>query len=165
MYKGNSLFFKNWFTCGILYVNDLLTDEGNFKSLADFKDCIKNKSNWLCEFNILSSVFKLLCRKFDFSNCKFINMQNNNHFNFYSGYENVLGQRCSFFYENLINKKFIKPCYQTVLQKEYNIDSIDWKYIYKCKLLDISDKRLAEFNYKLLNNILCNNVYLSKWIE
>lgn len=32
--------------------------------------------------------------------------------------------------------------------------------IYRCKILDISDKRLAEFNYKLLNNVLCNNVYL-----
>ena len=163
LYKGNSLFFKNWITCGILYVNDLLNDEGNFKSLLDFKDCINNKSNWICEFKILSSVFKPLCRKFDFSNCKFTNIQNNNYFNFHSGYENVLGQRCSFFYENLVNKKFTKPCYQTVLQKEYDIDSVDWKYIYKCKLSDISDKRLAEFNYKVLNNILCNNVYLSKW--
>lgn len=48
-----------------------------------------------------------------------------------------------FFNENLVNKKLTKPCYQTVLQKEYNIDSVDGKYIYKCKLLDISYKRLA----------------------
>lgn len=27
----------------------------------------------------------------------------------------------------------------------------------------MSDKKPAEFNYKLLNNIFCNNVYLSKW--
>lgn len=105
LYKGNSLFFLNWITCGILYVNDLLNDGGNFKSLSDFKDCIKNKSNWIREFKILSSVFKPLSRKFDFSNCKFTNMQNNNYFNFYSGYKNVFGQRCSFFYENLVNKK------------------------------------------------------------
>lgn len=90
-------------------------------------------------------------------------MQKNYYFNFYSGNENVLGQRCSFFYENLINKNFTKPCYQTVLQKEYDIDSVDWKYIYKCKLSDISDKRLAEFNYKVLITIFCINVYLSKW--
>ena len=27
----------------------------------------------------------------------------------------------------------------------------------------ISDKNVAEFNYKLLNNLLCNGYYLSKW--
>lgn len=27
----------------------------------------------------------------------------------------------------------------------------------------MEDKKIAEFNYKLLNNILCNNLYLSKW--
>ena len=37
------------------------------------------------------------------------------------------------------------------------------KLIYTCKLTGIEDKKIAEFNYKLLNNILCNNLYLSKW--
>ena len=34
---------------------------------------------------------------------------------------------------------------------------------YTCKLTDIDDKKIAEFNYKLLNNIFCNYLYLSKW--
>lgn len=55
-------------------------------------------------------------------------MQNNDHFKFYTGHKNVLGQKCSFFHENLVNKKNIKPCYQTVLQMEYISDSVHWKY-------------------------------------
>lgn len=102
LYEGNSQFKKKWNICEILYVNDLLNDEGNFKSLVDYKDCVKNKPNWIFKFEILSSVFKPLGRTFDFSNCKFSNMQNNNYF--YLGYENVLGQRCSFFYDNLVNR-------------------------------------------------------------
>ena len=27
----------------------------------------------------------------------------------------------------------------------------------------VEDSQLADFNYRLLNNILCNNAYLSKW--
>lgn len=50
------IFFKNWITCGILYVNDLLNDEGHFKFLSDFKKCMNNKSNWIFEFKISSSV-------------------------------------------------------------------------------------------------------------
>lgn len=110
-------------------------------------------------------MFKPLCRKYDFSYCKYVNVRNDTSFSFYTKYANVIDQRCNFFYRNLVDKKFCKPCYQTVLKNEFNVDSTEWKYIYRCKILDMSDKNLAEFNYiyKLLNNILCNNVYLSKW--
>lgn len=32
-----------------------------------------------------------------------------------------------------------------------------------CKILEVEDKQLSDFNYRLLNNILCNNAYLCKW--
>ena len=28
----------------------------------------------------------------------------------------------------------------------------------------MDDRKLAEFNYKIINNILINNAYLSKWV-
>ena len=62
-------------------------------------------------------------------------------------------------------KKFQKPCYQTYLSKELNMNSnCSWNKIYTCKLTDIEDKKIAEFNNNFLsNNILCNDLYLSKW--
>lgn len=55
MYKGNSLgFFLKWVTCGNLHAKDLLNEEGKLKSLSDFSNCIKNKSNWKCESKISS---------------------------------------------------------------------------------------------------------------
>lgn len=52
MYKGNSLGFLKldnmWnYTC-----QNLLNEEGILKSLSDFSNCIKYKSNWICEFKI-----------------------------------------------------------------------------------------------------------------
>lgn len=38
-----------------------------------------------------------------------------------------------------------------------------WKSIYTQKIKNTKDKALAEFNYKLLNNLLCNNLLVSKW--
>ena len=35
--------------------------------------------------------------------------------------------------------------------------------IYTCKMTYIEDQKNAEFNYKLLNKILCKNLYFSKW--
>ena len=67
-----------------------------------------------------------------------------------------------FFHKKLLSKKNIKPCYQTVLRRKLNIKQAYWKQIYQCKICDMPDKRLAEFNYKLLNNILCNKAFLGK---
>ena len=64
-YKGNTLFFKNRVTCGVLHVKNLFNENGNFKALKEYTN-IENKSKWLCEYKILSSVFKPLCRKYDF---------------------------------------------------------------------------------------------------
>lgn len=50
---------------------------------------------------------------------------------FYIGYANVIDQRCIFFYRNQI---FCKPCYQTLLNKEFNVGPLEWKYTHICKL-------------------------------
>ena len=42
---------------GILYVKDLFKDNGQFKTLQDFSDVLRRKSNWLCEYKILKTVF------------------------------------------------------------------------------------------------------------
>lgn len=54
MYKGDTLFHEKLITCGILRENDYLNEEGTFKSLSNFSNCIENKSEWLCEFRIRS---------------------------------------------------------------------------------------------------------------
>ena len=64
-----------------------------------------------------------------------------------------------FFYEMLVSRKFIKSWYKTVLRRELNIEQTQWKHIYQCKIYEMPDKSVAEFNYKLLNKILCNKEF------
>jgi len=127
---------------------------------------IKRKSNWLCEYKTLLSVIKPLCKKYDFTNVKYLNIKNERKFHFATGVSCLNNKKCQFFYKNLIHKKFVKPCYQTKLSQEFAIpvnDSNLWKNIYSRK--DINDNKIAEFNYKMLHNIPCNNAYLSKWLR
>lgn len=64
----------------------------------------------------------------------------------------------------MIKRKFQAPCTQSILEKEFKLESKNvWKSIYTQKNKNIKDKALAEFNYKLLNNLLCNNLLVSKW--
>ena len=51
-----------------------------------------------------------------------------------------------------------------MLSKELNIlDKDTWKNVYSTKIKLIPDPIVSEFNYKLLNNLLNNNYFLSKW--
>lgn len=85
-------------------------------------------------------------------------------FNFPLTYYNLTGKSRNFFYKNFIEKKIGKPCFQSILCKEFEIyDEKSWKNIQEYKIKVIKDKYVAEFSYKLLNNILCNSVYVSKW--
>ena len=102
-YKGNTLFFKNWVTCGVLHVKNLLNENGNFKTLEEYRN-IENKSNWLCEYKVLSTVFNPLCRKYDFSNSEFINLHYRD--NFSNGYTSVVDKRCIFFVTKSLSVEF-----------------------------------------------------------
>ena len=163
-YKNKVLFFENWVKGQILYVKDLFDAQGNFKILDDFADAVITKTNWLCEYHILKNVFCKLKRQFDFSNAIYSNIKHNMIFNFQSGRHTVEGKRCKFFYDLLLQKKVQRPCYQNIMSKNFNIsDRILWKNVYQTKLKFIDDPLVSEFNYKLLNNLLSNNLFLSKW--
>ena len=163
-YKNKVLFFENWVKGQILYVKDLFDAQGNFKILDDFADAVITKTNWLCEYYILRNVFCKLKRQFDFSNAIYSNIKHNMIFNFQSGRHTVEGKRCKFFYDFLLQKKVQRPCYQNIMSKNFNIsDRILWENVYQTKLKFIDDPLVSEFNYKLLNNLLSNNLFLSKW--
>ena len=163
-YRNKTLFFENWSKGGILYVKDLFDIDGNFKTLEEFSDSVLTKNNWLCEYYILKNVFSKLMRNFDLSNSQFTNIKNNMIFNLQSGKHLIIGKKCNFFYNMLLQRKIQKPCYQNILKKDFNItDKTVWRNIYHTKIKLTDDPIVSEFNYKLLNNLLCNKLFLSKW--
>ena len=163
-YKGKSLCYTKWIKKGILYVKDIFDENGNFRTLEYLSTMLTCKANWLCEYHTLFNIFRKFVRKFDFSNAKYINIKMIHAFLFHNAFHPINNQKCKFFYENLLKKKFQKPIYQSVLSKEFHIEDRKlWQNIYCSKIKDIFDKSVAEFNYKLLNNILNNNYMVSKW--
>ncbi len=51
---------------------------------------------------------------------------------------------------------------EEVWEREFNID-IKWQDIYMTKVWKITDKKLAEFNYKLICNIISTRSLISRW--
>lgn len=55
---------------------------------------------------------------------------------------------------------------QFELEKEFKLESKNvMKSIHTQKIKNTKDKTLAEFNYKRLNSLLCNNLLVGKWNE
>ena len=124
---------------------------------------LKVKKNWLCEYIQLKKSMRAVNSKFNFENIEYINIKEKQGFLFKTGYVRLSNINCRFLYDNLLSMKFQKPCYQSFLSNELNVSKESWEKIYRYKILDIIDKNVADFNYRLLNNLLVNNLYLSKW--
>ena len=48
------------------------------------------------------------------------------------------------------------------MSRTLNIERSSWTSINSLKIKHIFYKKVAEFNFKLLNNLLCNNIFLRK---
>ena len=55
-----TMFWKTWFELGIYYVRDLLSDNGKFLSLDEFKEKFGLKVNYLQYFQIAAAIQSLL---------------------------------------------------------------------------------------------------------
>ena len=161
----HSLFFANWAKVGILYVKDLFNQEGKFHDIEYFSDVIKNKSNWICEYNVLKKTFKHLEKIQNMTKCKFINITNNKKF-LLNNKENLYPYelKCKTLYKIFIAKKFVKPYYERKWTKIFNLNFQEYRMlIYSSKIIKLKDKQLSEFNFKILHNLLNNNKSVSMW--
>ena len=105
-----------------------------------------------------------MVRKFNCEMSKYVHIRSDMTFLFHGAYGDIKDKKCKFFYEILIRKKFHVPCYQRSIAQTFDLhEKRIWNSIYFHKIENVVDKNIAEFNYKLLNNLLCNNYYLSKW--
>ena len=160
--KGKTLFLPNWIKSGFRYIRDLYNHNGDLKSSEEVLEQLIDRRNWICEFKLLKQVLKHAIDKIQKEMFVMPRINNKYTFNFRTGYYCFLDQKCSFFYKNLLDKKFQSPIHQSSLSREFDINKLDWSNIYSCKISSFSDKKISEFNYKLLNNILCNNHFLAK---
>ena len=161
-YKGKSLLFENWSRSGLRYVSDIV-DQNGLKHLEWFYDTLRVKNNILCKYKIMLHIFKHVMKVFSFQDIIYQNVKMTSKFDFISRKCVDISEITSkFLYEMFVRKKFHIPIYQSFLSRTLNIERSSWTSIYSCKIKQIFDKKVAEFNLKLLNNLLCNNIFLRK---
>lgn len=158
--NGKNLIFKHWIDSGILFLNDLIGENGHIQEQHTFLK-LKNKTNWLSEFNrvlksipcswrnilktnnsVMTKVKTSLSISLDLK-IKFTDMTNKN------------------IYRTLLKYKFCKPYIHRYWEQTLN-SRINWNVYYNI-LNQLIDNRVKQFKYKTIHRILPTRDTLHKW--
>ena len=165
VFKNKPIFFKTWLKSGLKFVNDIV-DENGIKPIEWFADKLICKNNWICEYNIVKIAIEKLLQPFKVKNIIYenIHIKDNPYFILQNHrIVNIKDFSSKLFYDILRDGKFIPPLHQHFYHRIFNITKQSWSTIYKQKICNIFDTHIADFNYKLLNNLTSNKVMLKKW--
>ncbi len=156
------VFISNWSKSNIRYVKDLFDQQGNFITERNLLETLRHKTNWMTEYIKMKGIFNRLKNKFDTKNAKYINIKNRWTLLHNNAHYNLKTQKSRFYYDILINKKFVRNYMEHAWSRDFDMEA-DWGQIYMNQVWKLTDKKLAEFNYKLLCNIICTRSLISKW--
>ena len=128
------LYFKSWLNEGILYVKDILDDNGNIMSDGDFFRKIRNKANIYAEImTIKKHVFKLV-RHTDLSIARYTKTSNIPNLIFENKQVYISHQKSKFFYKILSIKNGARPNMESIHSRKWRIPNHLWDNIYEQKI-------------------------------
>ncbi len=161
-FNKKPIFISNWVKSGILYVKDLFINNELIKEERIFQT-LRYKHNWIAEYSKVKKIFEKTIDKFNPQNATFINIKNKWDILVGNNIFSVKLQKSTFYYNILIEKKFQKNYMEHAWQRDFEIPEINWENVYYNQVWDIKDRKLGEFNYKLLCNVICTKSNISKW--
>ncbi len=163
MNKNSPIFLSNWIRSGIKYIKDLFNKDGSFISENQLQLLLVNRQNWIAEYSMVKKVILKQTADTNTRLSQYINIKNRWTLLHKNNLISLKTQKSSFFYCILVEQKFIRNYMENTWERTFDIEGIEWHKIYRQKIWDITDKKLAEFNYKVISNILYTRTKLSKF--
>ncbi len=164
-FNDQTLYISNWTKSNILYVRDLINNDGELITEQELLNKLNIKRNWIREYFIVKNTFNPILMDLNFDTTL------NNHVKIRNTWTILVNnniyclktQKSKFYYEILVKQKFIPNYMEEVWENNFNLTQPNWPAIYHSKIWKINDKKLAEFNYKVLCNIIYTRSKLAKW--
>jgi hypothetical protein len=158
-----TLFFKHWLQCKIFKIGNLRFIEGKLDEQYILEK-VENKTNIYSEISILRDALKHYKQHISNHNPDEhgdtnmpVFLSNGNPIHTFSSTKSKI------FYSSIVSLKaetpIIERYWMTILQAE----SLNVRNMYKNKILYIKDKKLSEFNFKVIHRILPCKVNLVRW--
>ena len=165
-HKGRTLYYKHWIASGFIFVKDLFDESGSLLTERCMLQKLQVTSNWLAEFSILKKVLGCVTNKVHTKKVKYIqkSMEEKVIFlgNDISFNADPLKAKC--ICEVLVAKHYQRPYtekpWEKILIEKFLIVR---SKIYKWNLKFQKLKKIAEFKYKILMDILPCGEKLKKW--
>ena len=162
MFRSEALFFKSWVKEGIVMIKNLKLRDGKL-DINYLTNVVKDKRNFYREINILQKALNQA--KVDISIDPTRDVDIPIYFHHTDEIYNWSIQRSKYFYKHLLENIAIPPTSDMYWINTTGLrvteQHLHKSYIRKIKV--IKDKKLAETNFKILNNILPCNRNLHKW--
>ena len=162
--KGHCLLYRNWIKGKLKYIKDLVKDDGTLIDIQDLYDKLEQKCTIMFELYTIKRILSHRLKECDLSLAKYINKPNNYIINGNKRYR-ISDQKSKFFYQ-LLKKPLCERNYmEPLLACEFKFINSNcvWKSIYTQKVIDVFDRKLSEFNFKILHSIVPSGYKLSKW--
>lgn len=164
-HRGKSIFFPHWIKSNIKYVKDLYDNSGNFITEEILLQRLNNKSNWIVEYSIVKKAVRKYSELFRTGLARCINIKEIRHIVYNNKLCDIMTLKSKQYYNIMIHKKGSRSHMESVWSKEFKILKHPdvWSHIYNRKVKRFPVKKVGEFNYKILQNILCTGYKINKW--
>ena len=96
-------------------------------------------------------------------NAEFSNIKHERNILAHNRVHCVKTMKSKFYYNILVKAKFVKNYMQSRWEREFDIQVNQWEGIYLQNVWETKDRKLGEFRYKLLANIICTCSIIQKW--
>ncbi|XP_067660585.1 uncharacterized protein [Haliotis asinina] len=162
-----TIFYRNWNAKGVIFINDLLNDSGNFLSRDIFENKYNVKTNFLEYSGVINSIKTFLKRRN--ISLETIRKKQNPLQPYMLNLLNRQKQGSQLFYRVLLETKSIKNqhCVKWNRILEKNIDTNYWQQYNHIPFRCSEDTALQWFQYKLLHHILPtkNRLYKMQYVD
>lgn len=162
--KGKTLYYKHWKDSNINFIDDIITNNGGFRTGEEIFAKLKQKTNWLIEYKLLiKTIPKLWKEKLIGCNMSikvkkvlkpFLLVKNKQIYN--------LPVKAKGYYQLLIDKIKHKSFNEKYWDNIFS-EKPPWNVIWSSRVKKQEVKKLADFHFKLLHRILPSQENLYKW--
>jgi hypothetical protein len=159
------LYYKGWMSENILYIKDLVNNNGVFKSDMDIYVSTKDKRNIYQELYVITNYVIKRVQHIDASIAPFVKIRQYPYIIHDNKVHVIHQQKSKLFYNILSSKETARGNMESLYSREFNFENTQniWSNVYQQKLKDVQVNKLSNFNFKVLHNIVPCGYVLSKW--
>ena len=161
--SGKLIIFQHWIKSGILFVNDVLSQNGSVDEGIIYRK-LKDKKNWIAETKLLKmAIPNEWKRQLKLQESKNTKVKTNLTVSLKPG---IIFQKMNnkdlynTFAKNVFEKPYIHRYWENKLNTE---DNINWASVYSSIYQCNAYNNIKAFKYKLINNIIVTNQNLYTW--